>query len=89
MNLYRVWRSFRCFRQERRLQKEFKEIDEAQFNAGLKNIKLDGLLLRPAIDFVYILAIILVLSIFGITSINNVVEVGILFAFLNYLERFF
>jgi ATP-binding cassette, subfamily B, multidrug efflux pump len=77
------------FRQERRLQKEFEEINEAHYKAGIKNIKLDGLLLRPAIDFVYILALILVLSFFGITSINSVVEIGVLFAFVNYLERFF
>ncbi|MBE4908628.1 ATP-binding cassette domain-containing protein [Bacillus luteolus] len=77
------------FRQERRLQKEFDEINEAHYKAGIKNIKLDGLLLRPAIDFVYILALILVLSFFGITSINNVVEIGVLYAFVNYLERFF
>ncbi|MCA1320817.1 ATP-binding cassette domain-containing protein [Bacillus tianshenii] len=77
------------FRQERRLRREFAEINEAHYQAGVKNIKLDGLLLRPAIDFVYVLSLILVLSYFGISSIGNVIEIGVLYAFVNYLGRFF
>ncbi|WP_404462622.1 ABC transporter ATP-binding protein [Sutcliffiella horikoshii] len=77
------------FRQEKRLRKEFAEINEAHYQAGVKNIKLDGLLLRPAIDFVYVLSLILVLSYFGISSIGNVIEIGVLYAFVNYLGRFF
>ncbi|WP_223700092.1 ABC transporter ATP-binding protein [Sutcliffiella deserti] len=77
------------FRQERRLRKEFSEINEAHYQAGVKNIKLDGLLLRPAIDFVYVLSLILVLSYFGVSSITNVIEIGVLYAFVNYLGRFF
>jgi ATP-binding cassette subfamily B protein len=77
------------FRQERRLRKEFADINEAHYQAGVKNIKLDGLLLRPAIDFVYVLSLILVLSYFGISSIGNVIEIGVLYAFVNYLGRFF
>lgn len=77
------------FRQERRLRREFAEINDAHYQAGVKNIKLDGLLLRPAIDFVYVLSLILVLSYFGISSIGNVIEIGVLYAFVNYLGRFF
>ncbi|QFT88978.1 putative multidrug resistance ABC transporter ATP-binding/permease protein YheH [Bacillus sp. THAF10] len=77
------------FRQERRLRKEFADINEAHYQAGVKNIKLDGLLLRPAIDFVYVLSLILVLSYFGISSIGSTIEIGVLYAFVNYLGRFF
>lgn len=77
------------FRQQKRLQKEFGEINESHFQAGMKNIKLDGLLLRPAVDVVYFFALILVLSFFGITSLNSPVELGVLYAFINYLDRFF
>jgi ATP-binding cassette subfamily B protein len=77
------------FRQEKRLRKEFSDINEGHFNAGIKNIKLDGLLLRPAIDFVYVCALILVLSFFGIQSFNSPIEIGVLYAFVNYLDRFF
>ena len=38
------------FRQEKRLRKEFEDINEKHYHAGMKNIKMDGLLLRPAMD---------------------------------------
>lgn len=77
------------FRQEKRLRKEFGEINEKHYQAGMRNIKADGLLLRPAIDLVYVLALIIVLSYFGISSFENPVEIGVLYAFINYLDRFF
>ncbi|OCA89301.1 multidrug ABC transporter ATP-binding protein [Bacillus sp. FJAT-27225] len=77
------------FRQEKRLRKEFGEINEHHYQAGMKNLKLDGLLLRPAIDMIYIFALILVLSYFGIASMEVSVEIGVLYAFVNYLDRFF
>lgn len=77
------------FRQEKRLRKEFGDINEKHYNAGMRNIKADGLLLRPAIDLVYVLALIIVLSYFGISSFENPIEIGVLYAFINYLDRFF
>lgn len=77
------------FRQEERLKREFGEINDQHFEAGMRNIKADGLLLRPAVDLVYILALIIVLSFFGITSFDSTVEIGVLYAFINYLDRFF
>ena len=77
------------FRQEKRLRKEFGDINEKHFNAGMKNIKIDGLLLRPAIDLIYTFALIIVLSYFGITSFGHSVEIGVIYAFINYLNRFF
>jgi ATP-binding cassette, subfamily B, multidrug efflux pump len=77
------------FRQEKRLRQEFARINEQHYQAGMKNIKMDGLLLRPAIDVVYILSIIVVLSFFGIDAMESPIEIGVLYAFVNYLERFF
>lgn len=77
------------FRQQKRLQDDFGVINESHYQAGMKNIKLDGLLLRPAIDVVYVFSLILVLSFFGITSFNSPIEIGVLYAFVNYVERFF
>jgi ATP-binding cassette, subfamily B, multidrug efflux pump len=77
------------FRQEKRLRQEFAHINEQHYQAGMKNIKIDGLLLRPAIDVVYILSIIVVLSFFGINAMKSPIEIGVLYAFVNYLERFF
>jgi ATP-binding cassette, subfamily B, multidrug efflux pump len=77
------------FRQEKRLRKEFEDINEKHYNAGMKNIKIDGLLLRPAVDLIFILGLIIVLNYFGVTSLTSPVEIGVLYAFVNYLERFF
>jgi ATP-binding cassette, subfamily B, multidrug efflux pump len=77
------------FRQEKRLRKEFEDINEKHYNSGMKNIKIDGLLLRPAVDLIFILGLIIVLNYFGITSLTSPVEIGVLYAFVNYLERFF
>ncbi|MBU8919473.1 ATP-binding cassette domain-containing protein [Bacillus sp. FJAT-29953] len=77
------------FRQEKRLRSEFGDINEQHYKAGMKNIKIDGLLLRPAIDLIYIFALIIVLSYFGITSFDTSVKIGVIYAFINYLDRFF
>ncbi|PLR86219.1 ABC transporter ATP-binding protein [Bacillus sp. V33-4] len=77
------------FRQEKRLRAEFGDINEKHYVSGMRNIKVDGLLLRPAIDLVYVFALILVLSYFGVTSLNNTIEIGVLYAFISYLDRFF
>ncbi|WP_251473097.1 ABC transporter ATP-binding protein [Planococcus sp. NCCP-2050] len=78
-----------AFGQEKRLKDEFSEINEQHWKAGKRNIKIDGLLLRPAIDLVYALALIILLSYFGITSFSNTVEVGVIYAFVTYIDRFF
>ncbi|MGG1398956.1 ABC transporter transmembrane domain-containing protein [Bacillus salipaludis] len=77
------------FRQEKRLRKEFADINEKHYQAGMRNIKVDGLLLRPAIDLIYVFGLIIVLSYFGITSFQHTVEIGVLYAFISYLDRFF
>ena len=77
------------FRQEKRLREEFGSINEKHYNAGIGNIKTDALFLRPAIDLVYVSSLILVLSYFGISSFTSPIEIGVLYAFINYLDRFF
>ncbi|WP_034670107.1 ABC transporter ATP-binding protein [Ectobacillus panaciterrae] len=77
------------FRQERRLRREFEEVNGRHYNAARKNLKLDALFLRPATDLVHIFAVILILSLFGADALNSPVEVGVLYAFVNYIDRFF
>jgi ATP-binding cassette subfamily B protein len=78
-----------AFRQQHRLYQEFAAVNEAHYQAGMKNIRIDGLLLRPAIDVLYMLAIMTVLGFFGVSAFDGPVEIGVLYAFVNYLERFF
>jgi ATP-binding cassette subfamily B multidrug efflux pump len=77
------------FRQERRLRKGFEEVNGRHYSAARKNLKLDALFLRPATDLVHIFAIIFILGLFGIDALNSPVEVGVLYAFVNYIDRFF
>lgn len=77
------------FRQEKRMRKEFNELNTKHYEAGIHNIKINGLLLRPAVDLVHIIAILIVLSFFGITSMESTIEIGVLYAFVNYISRFF
>lgn len=77
------------FNQEKRLRQEFETINQSHYQYNMKNIKLDGLLLRPAIDMIYILSIIVILTYFGFLSFEASVSAGVIFAFIQYMERFF
>lgn len=77
------------FRQEKRLNDEFDEINHEHFIAMMDNTKLNSLLLRPVIDLIYFTAIVIILFYFGITSFDTAIEVGVIFAFITYISRFF
>ena len=78
-----------AFRQEKRLNEEFDDINDQHFNSMMANTKLNSLLLRPVIDLIYFAAIILILSYFGFTSFETAVEIGVVYAFITYINRFF
>lgn len=75
--------------QEKRLREEFETINREHYLASFKRIKLNSLMLRPAVYSVYLLALIVVLSFFGVQALNGPIEIGVLYAFVNYLDRFF
>jgi ATP-binding cassette subfamily B multidrug efflux pump len=78
-----------AFNQERRLNREFNEINDEHYGYMLKTVKLDSILLRPAISMISILATIVILAYFGIISFNTSITAGVVFAFIQYMERFF
>jgi len=78
-----------AFNQERRLNKEFNQINDEHYHYMLKTVKLDSLLLRPAISSISIFAIVMILAYFGIISFTTGVTAGVVFAFIQYMERFF
>lgn len=78
-----------AFRQEDRLKAEFDEINEQHLAAAMRNVNLNSYLLRPMISLIYMAAIIVILAYFGFSSFNNVVEVGLVYAFVTYINRFF
>ncbi|MEK4628370.1 ABC transporter ATP-binding protein [Solibacillus sp. FSL R7-0682] len=78
-----------AFRQEKRFNDDFDTINEEHYNAMMANTKMNSLLLRPIIDLVYFTAIIILLFYFGWTSFDTAVEVGVVYAFVTYMNRFF
>ncbi|PWI57444.1 ABC transporter ATP-binding protein [Sulfoacidibacillus thermotolerans] len=78
-----------AMRQEHRLRAEFARINYAYRSARLRNIKFNSLLLRPLIDGLYLCTLILVLGFFGLQSMVERIDLGVLYAFVSYLEQFF
>ncbi|EHQ87725.1 ABC transporter ATP-binding protein [Desulfosporosinus youngiae] len=78
-----------AMRQEERFRKEFNVINTAYYRAAINNIRLESLFVRPAVDLIYTFALILVLDFFGFQSLKGPIQIGVLYAFINYLDRFF
>jgi ATP-binding cassette, subfamily B, multidrug efflux pump len=78
-----------AMRQEKRLAAEFDQINESYRLARFGNIKLNAVMLRPLVDIVYFLSLMLVISFFGYNSFKSAVDIGVVYAFVNYLDRFF
>ncbi|RYM05108.1 ATP-binding cassette domain-containing protein [Sporolactobacillus sp. THM7-7] len=78
-----------AMRQEKRLRREFGQINDEHKTAMLKNVRLNSLMLRSAVYSVYLFGLILILSFFGVQSFGGAVQIGVLYAFVNYLDRFF
>ena len=78
-----------AFRQEERMNDEFDEINEQHYKAMMANTKLNSLLLRPVVDLIYFFAIVILLTYFGWASFDTAIEVGVVYAFVTYINRFF
>ncbi|WAH36507.1 ABC transporter ATP-binding protein [Alicyclobacillus dauci] len=78
-----------AMRQQHRLIRQFSEVNNAYKRARLRNIKLNGMMLRPLVDIVYYATLILVIAFFGFRALDSVIDIGVIYAFVNYLERFF
>lgn len=76
------------FNQEKRLTDEFEVINKDYYDVGIKNIKFNALLLGPAIDFLYAIAVVIILSYFGMEALIGPVAIGTIYAFINYFDRF-
>nr|WP_283163366.1 ABC transporter transmembrane domain-containing protein [Sporolactobacillus mangiferae] len=78
-----------AMRQEKRLRNEFGHINSEHKMALLQSVRLNSLMLRSAVYSVYLIGLMMILSFFGIQSFDHVVKIGVLYAFINYLDRFF
>lgn len=80
-------RIIQLMNQQRRFQQAFTKTSQSHFAARMTNLKLDAMLLRPMPDLLRTLTLAGVLFYFGSQSMTGVVEIGVIYAFINYLSR--
>ncbi|MGF1687833.1 ABC transporter ATP-binding protein/permease [Photobacterium japonica] len=78
-----------AFRQEATFKDKFEDSNQRWFTFRTRSIGIDCLMLAPFTRLVGGLATIVIVGWFGQASITSVLEIGTLYAFLNYIERFF
>ncbi len=73
--------------QQAAFSKAFNKTSTDHYRAKVKNIVIDGLMLRALIDFIYILLLGALLFGFGLLELSQTgaVQVGVIYAFINYL----
>ncbi|MCG3399175.1 ABC transporter ATP-binding protein [Staphylococcus massiliensis] len=77
-----------AFNQEKRLHRAFERTNDEHYGFNMKTIRLDGLLLRPAISLISIISMVLILGYYGVFSFNHVITAGLVYAFLQYMQNF-
>lgn len=78
-----------AFRQENVFKEKFEQENKHWFEFRKKAVVIDSLMLNPLTRLVSILTAAGIVAWFAGASLTTVVEVGTLYAFLNYIERFF
>ncbi|WP_413113199.1 ABC transporter ATP-binding protein [Thaumasiovibrio sp. DFM-14] len=78
-----------AFRQEKAFQAKFEKENQSWFNFRTKSIAIDSLMLLPLTRLIATLTAAGIVAWFAGASMSTVVEIGTLYAFLNYIERFF
>ena len=76
------------FNQQKRLIAEFEGTNEEYYQASFRVLKLDGLLLMPAVDLINSLCLILLFAFVGVDSLSGVVTAGLIVAFIEYVYKF-
>lgn len=74
--------------QENRFRRSFASLAENHYQARRRTAHLDAWLLRPLVDLLQLLILAGLLFTFGYSSLNNPVEIGVIYAFVAYLGRF-
>jgi len=77
------------FRREADVQREFAAVNDAYFRVRVKENNLESLLLRPAVDLLWKISLTIIVWYFGSRSFHSAISFGVLFAFIDYMGRFF
>ncbi|WP_124727145.1 ABC transporter ATP-binding protein [Staphylospora marina] len=75
--------------QEKRLRREFAEMNEEHYRAVMRNIRLFALMLRPANHVLSMVAIVFIINRFGLESLEGPVSIGVMYGFVNLVGRMF
>ncbi|USG66734.1 ABC transporter ATP-binding protein/permease [Brevibacillus ruminantium] len=78
-----------ALRREAGVRAEFEKVNEEYFQTRIKENNLESLLLRPAVDLIWKIALTVIIWYFGSASFHSVISFGALFAFVDYIGRFF
>lgn len=78
----------RFFAQEKRFAARFAVLNTDYFRTRTRTMQMDALLLRPMVDMLQLLTLAGLLYGFGWQALVGPVEIGVLYAFVNYLGRF-
>jgi len=74
--------------QQPRFRRNFSSLADDHYQARRRNAHLDAWLLRPFVDLLQKLVLAGLLFTFAYQSLDNPVEVGVIYAFVTYLGRF-
>lgn len=74
------------FRQQARFGERMGEASRSHYFARMQTLRLDGFLLRPLLSLFSAMILCGLMMLFGFSSVGSI-EVGVLYAFINYLGR--
>lgn len=78
------------FNQTDRKKEEFDDVNQEYVDARIKMFKMDAVLLMPAISFIEVVVLVIILLMFGQEYLSGIaVNVGVLYAFTQYAKQFF
>ena len=82
-------RIIQAFNQEKRLQVEFDEINQEHLVYAYRSVALDALFLRPAMSLLKLLGYTVLMAYFGYRGLYLGITAGIMYAFIQYINRLF
>lgn len=82
-------RIIQAFGQEDRLKDEFEGINQEHVRYANKSVALDSIFLRPAMSLLKLLAYAVLMAYFGFKGLNGAITAGMMYAFIQYINRLF
>lgn len=82
-------RIIQAFGQEDRLKDEFEVINQEHIRYANKSVALDSIFLRPAMSLLKLLAYAVLMAYFGFKGLNGAITAGMMYAFIQYINRLF